>query len=1059
MTFLTNVFLREIGTTKIMKKQFYSFLSFLLLIFISQSYAQKDSSDISKRSESDILDDAEFFFGDENYIRAIPLFQILADSIPDDMYYKFKLGICYIYKSDEKEKAIKYLDEVYQSAPKTKDLLFYLGIANHRNYNFDDAIKYFNDYLATNPPVSKRVLVNKYIENCKNGKVVTQTKFKTDIKNLGPVINTKYSEYVPVISSDESMLIFTYRGIRSKGGLMDEKLKPDVDGDYYEDIFISQKVGNEWLIPESIGDNINTKGHDASIALSADGQKLFIFRSTPKDHGDIYMSMLDGEVWSTPERLGPTINTKYWEGSVSISSDEKTLYFASERPGGYGKRDIWMSNKLENGEWGEAINMGPNINTPLNEDAPFIHPDGMTLFLSSEGHNSIGGYDIMYSIFENEEWSKPINVDYRVNTTGDDVYYTMSADGERGYFSSDRKGGFGQQDIYVVSPGIQGDRPWPILALNVGTTSANEKLVSATINIFNTETDKKAGSYRANSSTGKYMFYLYPGNKYKIIVEYEGMEPHVEYVNLKSLDRYVKTKKDFKLYSKEYKEQNNIKDDSTTNILESTISVQLQDLKKTDKQMTDKILQSILKKYGDVVQDSVGYNIELGKYEDPANFNPAKIAEMGKIDSTINSDGTTSFRMGPFKTLLEAEIFKYTLLSKDSSFSKTAVVTVVDHGKRVLVPSYFSSEYSLNRYVPIEEKPIIQKDSIVPYASSVIQNPEPIVPDTNPIVQKPEPVAQQIKPVVMQQPKPFPVKEKKVKEIKKEQDKAPPVQVIEPPEENDFQFIVREIYSIREVKALRAKRELLANHFRDKKIKNYGSKYETENPLTSLLDEIDKYEKELKRKSTQTNPSTANSPTTGPDFEKNKTAAEQFKNAASSPAKVNTFVPKPAEHVVQKSGSITHDTKQSVQQQPKPAPGKLKTKTNPCQPDPNLDFSAFAGKDLNDTAIYNKLIRLGSSMCIEGLIFKVQIGAYHHPENFKYPRLVEFAPAEIKTYPDGITRFTMKEFKTLAEAEVFRQQVIKRGIKDALITAVYNGKRILLSELILVNFYNRKPVN
>src|SRR5205814_1228363 len=148
----------------------------------------------------------------------------------------------------------------------------------------------------------------------------------------------------------------------------DDKLKPSATGNYYEDIFISQRVGHDWLSPESIGDNINTKGNDACIALSADGQKLFIFKSTTKDQGDIYISYLDGEIWSKPEKLGPTINTKYWEGSVSMSSDEQTLYFASERPGGLGKRDIWMAKRQENGDWGEAINMGPNINTNLNED-------------------------------------------------------------------------------------------------------------------------------------------------------------------------------------------------------------------------------------------------------------------------------------------------------------------------------------------------------------------------------------------------------------------------------------------------------------------------------------------------------------------------------------------------------------------------------------------------------------------------------------------------------------------------------------------------------------------
>ena len=994
--FMENFFERNWRFSKsMMKKQIYFFLCFSLFIFKSQGYAQKDTLDFSGKSEQDILDEAEFSFSDGNYIRAVPFFQKLLENHPNDVFYKYKLGICYIYKSDEKEKSIKYLDEVYQSAPKTKDLLFYLGLAYHLNYKFDDATKYFKDYLLTNPPVSKKVLVNKYIENCKSGKVLTQTKFKSDIKNIGPVINTRYSEYVPVISSDVSILIFTYRGPRSKGGLMDDRLRPAADGSYYEDIFISQKVGNEWLSPESIGDNINTKGNDACIALSADGQKLFIFKSTPKDQGDIYMSMLDGEVWSTPERLGPTVNTKYWEGSVSMSSDEQTLFFASERPGGLGKRDIWMVHKLDNGEWGEAINMGPNVNTPLDEDAPFIHTDGITLFFSSEGHNSLGGYDIMYSTLENDGWSSPINLDYPVNTIEDDRFYVLSADGERGYFSSDRKGGHGQQDIYIVSPGIQGDKP--VLALVVGVASGNNKPVDAMINVYNAETGKKIGSYRANSSTGKYVLALSPGIKYKISIEHEGMEPHVEYVNTKSLNNYVKAKEDFKLYSKEYKMQHNIKEDSSSNSLQANISVQLQDLKQTDKAAAGQIYESqvyqtVLKKYGDVMQDGVEYKIELGKYEDPADFTPVKIAEMGKIESVENEDGTV-FSMGPFKTLLEAEIFKYKLLSKDSSFSKTATITVIVQGRRVLIPTYFSSEYTQMSHIPIEQKAIKSRYNLSP----------------------------------------------------------------EPQDTSEYQQIYKD-HATQQIEGLSYKLELGSfkdtTKFNSTRFNKFGKieseKYPdgytryTTGPFKTLA-EAEAYRKML----TETD-AAANSFVTVSYFEKRKSVIEQFRKPVPSPSPVA-----PADTVAVKTEPVDQKTAPVIEKY-EPAPGKLPA--NPCEPDPTLNFSAFIGKDLNDTAIYNKLMRLGGRMCVQGLTYKVQIGAYRHPENFKYSNLTEFGSAETKAYPDGIARFTMKEFKTLAEAEAFRKKVIKKGTIDAWITAVYNGERRLLPDLISVNFYNR-PVN
>lgn len=1069
-----------------MRKHFFFILFILLFVFVSVLPAQKDTSGFTGKSDEEILDEAEFFFGDANYIRAIPLFEILSDRHPKEMFYKFKLGISYIYKSDEKEQSIKYLSEVYQSAPGTKDLLYYLGVAHHLNYKFDEALNYFNDYLATNPPVNKKVLVNKYIENCRNGKIMTQTKFKTEIKNLGPVINSAYSEYVPIISSDESILIFTYKGPRSKGGLMDEKLNPATDGNYYEDIFFSQKVGSEWLIPESIGDNINSKGHDASVTLSADGQKLFIFRSSAKDHGDIYMSVLDGHVWSAPEKLGPTINTKYWEGSASMSSDEQTLYFASEKPGGIGQRDIWMAKKLENGEWAEAVNLGPNINTTLNEDAPFIHSDGVTLFFSSEGHNSMGGYDIMYSSHESGEWSKPTNLDYPVNTTGDDVFYVLSADGETGYFSSERKGGLGEQDIYIVNPGIQGEKP--ILALIVGITSANEQPVDATIDVFIAGADKKTGTHLANSSTGKYLLSLSPGNEYKIVVKYPGMDSLIEYVNLKSMIRFIKIKKDFKLYSPEYKVQNNIKTDSA-NSLQANLPIQVEELQKKDKVLAEKIYQTVLKNHGDVVKDSVEYIIELGKYEDSTAFKSGGIAEMGKINSATNEEGITTFSMGPFKTLLEAEIFKYKLLSQDSSFSPTSAVTINDHGKRTLIPAYFSLEYAPNRFDPLDEKPIIRKptpavfdttkliaqkteplvldtmppikqpdpiakdtvkaivqqsEPVIPDTTKfIVQKTEPIIRDTTPLVPTPKPVVRDTMPaIVYQQPKSqAPSVRKTQKQVKTNtiEERGTPFPSPIEPVENEDEFSIREIYSIREGKALRAERYLLTKKFQDKKIKNYGSKYETLNPLTSLLDEIDAYEKGFKIESIRSD---------------------------------NTLITLRPNHFGKRKSLVTTHTKSTFSSRTRPKPVVVKseqtpfpqqagtseitrTATEPCHHDAALDFSAFAGKDLNDTTHYNKLIRLADRMCVEGLTYKVQIGAYRHPENFKYPHLAEFGPAEIKTYPNGLTRFTLKQFETLVEAEAFRQEVIKKGTRDAMISAVYNGERKLLQDLIAVNFYNK----
>ena len=167
--------------------------------------------------------------------------------------------------------------------------------------------------------------------------------------------------------------------------------RPAADGQYYEDVVVSYKKDGKWSDPESIADNINTNGHDASIAISIDGQRLFIYKQTSKDGGDVYSSDLNGDNWSKPERLEGDVNTKEWEGSATLASDGKTLYFSSDRVGGFGGRDIYSAKLQSDDSWGEVKNLGPVINTRFDDDAPFIHADRRTLYYSSKGHNSMVG--------------------------------------------------------------------------------------------------------------------------------------------------------------------------------------------------------------------------------------------------------------------------------------------------------------------------------------------------------------------------------------------------------------------------------------------------------------------------------------------------------------------------------------------------------------------------------------------------------------------------------------------------------------------------------------------
>lgn len=235
------------------------------------------------------------------------------------------------------------------------------------------------------------------VEYCNNGKILVAAAVDAKIENIGDILNTVGSEYAPVVSSDESVIIYTYTGDQSVGGLQNDYNQPDTFGLYYEDVFISHKEGGNWVTPSGIGANINSNLNDAAIAISNDGQKLFIFKDNSYDGGDIYISTNDSASWSNPEKIKGDVNTAAWEGSASLSADEKTLYFASERPGGYGGRDLYKATLLADGSWGNVQNLGMNVNTIRNDDAPFIHPDGKTLIYSSEALNSMGSYDIFFN--------------------------------------------------------------------------------------------------------------------------------------------------------------------------------------------------------------------------------------------------------------------------------------------------------------------------------------------------------------------------------------------------------------------------------------------------------------------------------------------------------------------------------------------------------------------------------------------------------------------------------------------------------------------------------------
>ena len=282
------------------------------------------------------------------------------------------------------------------------------------------------------------------------------------IKNIGNGVNSKDAEYSPVISLDGNSLYFTSRRAWVDGS--SDEFRDPMLNQYPEDIYVSYlDFDGEWTSPEKLAFCQN-EYNEATIAVSSDEKQIYVYEDKTGG-GDIYYSDFKQNSFDALQELDYTdVNTKYWETHCTMTPDGQTMYFVSQRPGGYGGRDIYRIVRLPNGEWSKAQNMGPTINTPYDEDSPYIDINNKTLYFGSNGPRSIGGFDIFVS-FKDEEgvWSDPVNMGIPVNSTGDDLFYTTTIDGLRGYLTSFRKGGYGEKDIYEIQNDYLGNYPFSTL--------------------------------------------------------------------------------------------------------------------------------------------------------------------------------------------------------------------------------------------------------------------------------------------------------------------------------------------------------------------------------------------------------------------------------------------------------------------------------------------------------------------------------------------------------------------------------------------------------------------
>jgi outer membrane protein OmpA-like peptidoglycan-associated protein len=480
---------------------------FFICIIVSINALAQDTKALKNRGDK--------LYKLEHYRKALPFFEQVIASDPKDADATFKAGVCYLHKYS-KEKALELILKSYgMDSSVNKYINYWLGRAYHQNYQFDKAIENYNIYKKRFPKSDeRRSNVEKYMRQTLVAKKYIGDPKDVLVINLGPVINTIYSEHSPVSSSNDSTLLFTSRRDNVTGGM------EDLDGEYFEDIFKTSKAADgTWSKPASI--QLNTNGHDASVQLFDNDSKLLLYRFT--HGGDIYYTEKDGEKWKDPQKFSD-INTADFEADAFISKDGKTAFFVTNHYKKKGDLDIYYVSKMDNGNWGRPKELKGNINTSEDEDGPILSPDGKTLYFSSRGHENMGGFDIFKSTLDSSTgvWSDPVNLGHPVNTPDDDVYFYMQSDGIKGYFSSYREGGFGEKDIYEIIPIKPVTLQGTITSLNTGKPLENAQIVF----LPSKKSAKKINS--SNVAGGKFQGMAKSYDTYQLAVIKDGDTLHKE---------------------------------------------------------------------------------------------------------------------------------------------------------------------------------------------------------------------------------------------------------------------------------------------------------------------------------------------------------------------------------------------------------------------------------------------------------------------------------------------------------------------------------------------------
>ncbi len=479
-------------------------------------------------SKQDSLPTSLHLFYEIDFSGAIRLYKQMIAFDPTNAEFYYKLGIAYLHTKGKADSALSQFltaSDLFRPRDRKKisktALQFYKAYAYYLTNNLDSAVRILQhldqeEYL----PDDFLLIVGDLLDS-----IDQKVDNFVEVTNLGKNINSLYTEHSPIYDKDNQLLLFTSRRKVDKNSVLYK------DQQYDENIFYSEynTITDQWS-PARPVKVVDTLFNEASCSLNPDNKILILYKDD--GNGNLYWAKLINGRWTKLHKFPRPINTNNSENHGSITSDGKILYFSSDRPGGFGGMDIWMTKLQNDGTWTKPINLGPNINTAADEDAPYITPDGKHLYFASNGHNSLGGYDIFVS--EKDEfgqWGQAQGLPYPINTIYDDIFF-YPVDSSTAFFASNRPGGLGNADIYKVEfRYLKKDYQVNICHL-AGFTKPNNLIVKIKDKITGAEYFAKP------DEKGKFIFLTKPYHEYNLLIQnpYNGETLFKENLNIKSSD-------------------------------------------------------------------------------------------------------------------------------------------------------------------------------------------------------------------------------------------------------------------------------------------------------------------------------------------------------------------------------------------------------------------------------------------------------------------------------------------------------------------------------------------